>query len=320
MTFAKGQPSAASGTSGIKVAARGERVMTLLKTGDDVADIGLDHGLVAFDRAIGDEGLADFGAGLLGDLAKDFRICGFLGEDHGDSFGAEFFDGLGELGRGDLAIGAEALNEGGFEAISFAEISEGGVGRDEVPLATRDGGDLSFDPAVELAKAGQGGLGIGGEGGFSGGVGFGEFLLNDADSALHVADVVPPMWVDSSDGMVRAAGIDLIFFRDLLRRDSSADFDDGLMGLEAVFEILEVGLEVFARSEDEAGLGHFTNVGGLGLELVDVHAGFDDFDDRDTFSADLFHGFSDEGMERCHVQSVGGQGEKEGEEEFHRCN
>ena len=73
--------------------------MILLKADDDVGDVGLHHGLVAFDRAVGDEGLADFGTGLFGDLGKDFGVSRFLGKDHGDAFGAEFFDGGGKLGR-----------------------------------------------------------------------------------------------------------------------------------------------------------------------------------------------------------------------------
>ena len=50
--------------------------------------------------------------------------------------------------------------------------------------------------------------------------------------------------------------VDLVFFGDLLRRDSAADFDDGLMSLEAVCEVLEVRFEAFARGKNEAGFSH----------------------------------------------------------------
>ena len=56
------------------------------------------------------------------------------------------------------------------------------------------------------------------------------------------------------------------------------------------------------------------------MELVDAHAGFDDFDDRDAVAANLFNGVGDEGMKGGDVQSVGDKGEKEREEEFHRRN
>jgi hypothetical protein len=129
------------------------------------------------------------------------------------------------------------------------------------------------------------------------------------------------MGINSSHGMMLAAGVYLIFRGDLLRWDGLANFHNDLVGLQTVLKITEIGLEIFPRCENDTSFGHLLNVRGSWLELVNVGSGLYDLDNFDAVTSDLLDGVGNKGMERGDIETMSDQTEdKEKGQSFHRRN
>ena len=81
-------------------------------------------------------------------------------------------------------------------------------------------------------------------------------------------------------------------------RDFFADFDELDARTEAITQFVEVGFESLAGGEQQSGATHRGDVLRRWFEVVDVTAGFEDFDDLDIRAADLPRQISHDGMQR----------------------
>jgi hypothetical protein len=103
--------------------------------------------------------------------------------------------------------------------------------------------------------------------------------------------------------------------------DFFADFDELHTRAEAVAQLVEVGFKSLAGGEQQFGTTHGGDVLGRWLEVMDVTAGLEDFDDFDLVATDLFREIGHDGMQRGDFErrglTDGERQRKSGENGFH---